>query len=160
MTQGRSFATETLMPVSDINRLVQSTELGLSNEDIEVTLYYNDFPNEENYYMAEFVPSHKPLPQIWVFPDQFTDGNEASFFYEDEDIAAGDNLEVILRGISSDFYYFMNVIITQSSQNFFGPFQPAPVQAKGNISNEDNPDEEVLGFFRLSEAVTEQYVIE
>ena len=153
-------AHETMTPVSNISHVEQSTDDGFSNEDIEITLYYDDIAGEDNYYMAEFFPSHKPLPTLWVFTDQFTDGNESTFFYEDEDFEPGVTVDINLLGISEQYYYFMNIIVTQSSQNITGPFIPAPVEANGNINNINNPDEEVLGYFRLCEAVNTVFIIE
>lgn len=152
-------AQETMTAVSEITEVEQTTEDGFSSDDIEVTIHYTDPADEDNYYMAEFFPSHKSLPTLWVFYDEFTNGNENIFFYEDEDFEVGDTVDINLLGISESYFRYMNVIIQQSSQNLSGPFQIPPVQSRGNCVNETNPDEEVLGYFRLCEVVREKHVI-
>ena len=153
-------ASETMMPVSNITSVEQTTEEGFSDEDIEVTIHYDDPVDEDNYYMAQFFPSHKPVPTIWAFPDQFSDGNEGMFFYEDADFEPGVAVNITLLGISERYYHYMNLIVLQSSQSFSGPFQATPVQVQGNCINRDNPSEEVLGYFRLCEAIQTEHIIE
>lgn len=153
-------AQETMMPVSNIIRIEQGTDEGLSSDDIEVTMHYDDPASEANFYMAEFVPSHKSLPTIWAFSDIFSNGNENIFFYEDPDFSPGDSVQATLLGISETYYNYMSVVIFQSSQNFGGPFAMVPVQPTGNCKNEADPNEEVLGYFRLCEVVRETHIIQ
>jgi len=152
-------AKETMIPVSNIISVEQTTDEGFSADDTEITLRYDDPANEDNYYMSHFMPSHKPIPTVWVFSDLFSDGNESLFFYEDEDFEPGVTVDITLLGISEQYYHYMNIIVTQSSQSISGPFQPSPVQLKGNITNANDEEEEVLGYFRLCEVIRTEFTI-
>jgi hypothetical protein len=160
-SEGKTYAAhETLMSVTDIVNIQQTTELGFSAEATEVNIYYQDPIDEKNNYLAYFDPSHKDLPTLWSLNDELTNGTLNTAFAEDSLFEVGDTVEVSLFGTSERFYSYMLLIVFQSSQNFGGPFQTVPVQSKGNCYNVDNMEEEVLGYFRLSEVSRRTHIIE
>lgn len=150
-------ATETMISVSDINRVEQMLEGGLES-NIQVSVYFDDPANIKNYYLGEFVPSVNSLLSLESLSDQFTDGNENFLEHDDENLVAGVNLAISLYGISEGYYNYINLLIEQS-QGGGGPFQTTPVQLKGNCKNINNPNEEVLGYFRLGQVVKTSYTI-
>ena len=91
--------------------------------------------------------------------DEFTDGNENFIEFDNEELVAGATVGVNIYGISEAYYNFITILIEQSGETD-GPFQTTPVQLKGNCINPNNPDEEVLGYFRLGEVVRTTYTIE
>lgn len=154
-------ATEVLTPVSEIIRIEQDIEGsgGVGEDEILVKAFFDDPAITDNYYLGEFIPSHKPVNGLQAIKDEFTNGNENFVEYEDQDLKPGDEVIINLYGVSNRTYNYLNLLILQSF-GFDGPFQTTPVQLKGNCKNISNPDEEVLGFFRLSEFVTTTYTIE
>lgn len=155
---GESYsATETLMSVSDITRIEQALVNGFDGDEIQVKLFLNDPAGVANYYLGEFIPSHKPVLNLWPLDDEFFDGNENFMEYDDEDIVAGDQVAISLYGISERFYNYINLLESQAGEN--GPFTTTPAQLKGNCFNVNNSNEEVLGYFRLGEVDRRNYTI-
>lgn len=153
-------AKETLIPVSNINRIEQDIEGsgGVGENEILVKAFFDDPNHTDNYYLGEFIPSHKPLNGLQAIKDEFTNGNENFVEYEDQDLLPGDEVVINIYGISNRTYNYLSLLIQQSF-GFDGPFQTTPVQLKGNCKNINNSEEEVLGFFRLSEFATTSYTI-
>ncbi len=151
-------ANETLMSVSSITEIEQDTSSGFSEDEIAVTIYFDDPVGVENFYLGEFIPSHSPLINFQALNDRLTDGNQKFVEYNDEDIKAGDLLEISLLGISENYYTYMNILENQSGDG--GPFSTTPVQLVGNCKNQNNLNEEVLGYFRLSEVDKIIYTIQ
>lgn len=152
-------ATETLMPVSEINRVEQSVENFFGSEEIQLKVFFDDPAGENNYYMSSFWEPDESYPLLNVLEDRFTDGNENFFLYGNEDLETGNTINISLYGISETYYNFMNLLIEQSEAEG-NPFQTTPAKLKGNCKNTNNPDEEVLGYFRLSEVSTVDYMVE
>lgn len=152
-------ATETLMAVTPINRIEQDVEGSGDEEEIQIKVYFDDPAGVENYYLGEFDSSVNALKTLWTFRDEFTDGNENFIEYDNEDLEPGATVEVSVFGISKAYYNFISILINQSGETD-GPFQTTPVQLKGNCKNINNPDEEVLGYFRLGEVARTTYTIE
>ena len=141
-------AKETLLPVSKITRVEQTKDHGFTDEDIEVRIYFNDPPNVENNYLARFKSSGKTLAYLETLEDEFVDGNQNFFEYEDEDFKVDDQLDITLFGISKAYYNYMTLLIEQSDSDGFR----IPTPLIGNCKNINDTKEEVLGYFRLSEA--------
>ena len=62
-------------------------------------------------------------------------------------------------GVSKRHYDYLNILIQQSGSDEAGPFPIIPVPLKGNCTNVNDPNEEVLGYFRLGEFDTTSYKI-
>ncbi|WP_296382715.1 DUF4249 domain-containing protein [Winogradskyella sp.] len=151
-------ATETLISVVDISEIQQSINEEEGEENIEVSIYFNDPANEANYYLGEFIPSNNPKTNLEPLEDSFTDGNQNFIEFEDEDFIVGDTLEISLYGISEPYYNYINLLVNQSDSGG-SPFQTTPVQLKGNCKNLEDPNEEILGYFRLGEVVRATHII-
>ncbi|WP_228237799.1 DUF4249 domain-containing protein [Allomuricauda sp. M10] len=158
---GNSYtATETLIAAPDINRIVQTIEGSDDDKEIQLQLFFDDPGAVENYYLGEFIPSNLPIPSLAVISDEFTDGNENFIENDNENYVAGATVAINLYGISQRYYDYLNIFIQQSGSDENGPFPTTPVQLKGNCTNINDPNEEVLGFFRLGEFDTTSYTIE
>lgn len=151
-------ASETLIPVSEINFIEQTIEGDLEEDEIQLKVFFDDPANINNYYLGEFIPSNLPLLTLTELDDEFTDGNENFIEYDNEDLAAGVTVAISLYGISQQYYNYISILIQQSEDP--GIFATTPVKLKGNCINSNNPNEEVLGYFRLSEVDQTSYVIE
>ncbi|MEM9867367.1 MAG: DUF4249 domain-containing protein [Bacteroidota bacterium] len=152
-------ARETLRSVTEINGIEQTIEGAGDEEEIQIKVFFDDPIAVENYYLGEFNSSVNPLLTLTSLSDEFTDGNENFIEFDNEELVAGATVGVSIYGISEAYYNFISILIEQSGETD-GPFQTTPVQLKGNCINPNNPDEEVLGYFRLGEVVRTTYTIE
>ncbi|WP_299159248.1 DUF4249 domain-containing protein [uncultured Tenacibaculum sp.] len=152
-------ATETLIPVVDITKVEQTISMEANEENVKVTIYFNDPANEANYYLGEFVPSFNPSLNLQPLEDRFTNGNQNFMEFEDKDLITGSTLVISLYGVSKQYYNFINLLLRQSDSGGGSPFQTTPVQLKGNCKNLADPNEEVLGYFRLGQVVRTTYTI-
>lgn len=152
-------ATETLIAAPVINSVEQTIEGSGDDTEIQLQVYFDDPAAIENYYLGEFIPSNLPLPSLAVISDEFTDGNENFIENDNENYVAGVNVNINLYGISRRYYDYLKILIQQSGSDENGPFPVTPVQLKGNCSNINDSNEEVLGYFRLGEFDTTSYTI-
>ncbi|MEM9297443.1 MAG: DUF4249 domain-containing protein [Bacteroidota bacterium] len=152
-------AQETLIPMTEINDIEQTIEGDGSEEEIQIKVFFNDPMDTDDNYLGEFGTSVNPLITLAALTDEFTDGNENFIEFDNEELVPGAIVDISIYGISTAYYNYVNVLINQSGEND-GPFQTTPVQLKGNCINPNNPDEEVLGYFRLSEVVKTSYIIQ
>ncbi|MCT4629888.1 DUF4249 domain-containing protein [Winogradskyella sp.] len=153
-------ATETLTPVTDINDIEQTVEGGFDDDEIQIKVFFDDPIGIDNFYLGEFNSSVNTLLTLEALSDQFTDGNENFIEFDNEDLVEGATVDISVYGISEQYYNYIDILIEQSESDGGGPFQTTPVQLKGNCINPNNADEEVLGYFRLSEVVRTTYTIQ
>ncbi|WP_240315474.1 DUF4249 domain-containing protein [Aquimarina longa] len=155
-------AEETLIPVPEIDRIEQSRELGSDPEELDLTIYFNDPANEVNFYYITFLEGEDLLPTREIMSDEFTNGNEMSLLYEEDEadaedeILPGDMVDINLYGISEEYYDFLHRLIEQSD-NAGDPFATVPTRLRGNYKNLENPDNYAFGYFRVTELVNEVY---
>lgn len=150
-------ATETLIPVTSFEFVEQSTNGGFGGDAIELKAYFNDPPDEANYYLARFFYEDLSLQ---IYDDQFTDGNLTFAYFTSEDLFSGDNVNFELQGISRRFYEYLFILRSQSGSNGGSPFQSQPTTVRGNLVNITNPENFAFGYFRLSETDFLDYTIE
>jgi len=150
ITDGQTYtATEKMHAAPVITRTAQINEGGFLGEDIEVRYYYNDFPDEDNYYLSRFDARVIPFPEYDLSDDEFFQGNEMFEWFSDEDLVPGDVVNVKLYGISERYYEYMNILLETAGGG--GPFSAVPVAARGNLINQGNEANYALGYFRLCE---------
>lgn len=156
---GQTFvATETLKSVSEITRVEQNLEGGFIGEETEIKAFFDDPADEENYYFFEFTPSLPVTPTLDTFKDEFVNGNEIFGLYIEEDLDPGQSVIIRNYGVSERFYEFMFLLLQQTESD--GPFATQPATVRGNCSNQTNPDNYPLGYFRLSEVDEVVYTVE
>jgi Zn-dependent metalloprotease len=163
VSEGKTYSSqETLVSIPEITKVEQTEVGGFEGNLTTVKIYFNDPEAVQNYYLADFLASDRPVKTLETQSDQFSDGKEISFEYEgeeDEDVQPGVLINYTVHGISEAYFNYMEILTAQAGGDG-GPFQTTPVQLKGNCKNVDDATEEVLGFFRLSEIVKGQYTIE
>jgi hypothetical protein len=158
LVEGETYtATETLMPVPEISRIEQNDNGGFTADEMEVAIYFNDPAEETNFYLTSFLSPVLPYPSYEINDDVLTNGNAIKVDYSDEDLKSGDSVGITLRGISHQFYNYMNLILSASDSN---PFATPPANIKGNILNDNANGKIPLGYFRLSETDNRTYVFE
>jgi hypothetical protein len=149
-------ATETMQSVTPIDGIAQKNDGGFSGKDYELTVYYND-PIAKNFYMAKFFPDIYKSPSYSIRGDEFSNGNQKSWSFSDEDLKQGTAIAITHYGISEKYYNYMNKIIAASGSS--GPFQTTPATVRGNIVNQTNIDNYAYGYFSLNEVDSRNYII-
>jgi Domain of unknown function (DUF4249) len=152
--------TETLKPVTQINRVEQENDKGFSGNETELKAYYTDPENEENYYFFEFINNESSVVDLEAYEDEFTNGNEIFGFYSKEGLNVGDEIVIRNYGVSERFFQFIFLLLQQKSDEAGGPFETQPASIRGNCVNKTNPNNYPLGYFRVSEADQFIYTIE
>ncbi|CAM1340470.1 DUF4249 domain-containing protein [Tenacibaculum amylolyticum] len=150
--------TEIFIPVTDITKVEQETRTTFGgSEELQVKVFFNDEESETNFYLGRFKASNIPIPDLEARDDEFINGNESFIQYRDEDLEVGSIVAISLQGISRQYFNYIDLLIEQLGQG--GPFQSTPARLRGNCINVNNSNEEVFGYFRLSEIVNENYTI-
>lgn len=160
ISNGQTYtATEVMQAVPDIKSVAQTDQGGFLGEDIEVRFFYDDAPGQDNYYLTRFEAAILPFPEYELADDEFFEGNEMFEIFSDEDFKPQDTLKFRLHGISERYYDYMNVLLSVAGSTG-NPFQAVPTGARGNVVNAINQDDYALGYFRLCQVSTLDYVIQ
>lgn len=160
IANGETFiATESLKSVSPITTITQNDKGGFTGNEIEIKSFFNDPGNADNYYMFKTKSSISPIPAYDIFDDSFTQGNENFGIYINEDIKAGDNLDITLFGISKRYFEYMRKLTAIAGSSSGGPFATPAATVKGNIINQTNSKNFALGYFNVSETDYRNYIV-
>jgi len=152
--------TETMTSVTPIDFIQQKNDGGFSGDEIEIKAFYTDPANQENFYFFEFQEQFETNPNLQVYDDEFTDGNQIFAFYSNPDTQSGNTLNIKNYGISEQFFEFMTLLLQQTSTGGGGPFEIQPATVRGNCINQTNPENFPFGYFRVSQATERIYAIE
>ncbi len=150
-------ATESMIPVVDLEEVEQTLNGGFSGDDIELKAYFTDPAEISNYYLFKF---YLEDISVRINDDEFTNGNRTFAYFSDEDLKVGDIVNFEIQGISERFYEYLYILSSQAGENNGGPFQTQPTTVRGNIINETNPDNFAFGYFRLSQSDNLEYTIQ
>lgn len=153
-------ATETLIPVAPITKIIQNNNGGITQDKIEIKAFYNDPPNIDNYYLYKYMYSKNINSSYYTDKDIFFQGNEFFSLSQNDKIKVGDKIQVTHSGISKTYYNYLNVLISISGTGNGSPFQSPPATVRGNIINTTNFNNYALGYFTLSESNTQSYTIQ
>ena len=157
-------ATETLTPVTNITSIYQTTENGFDDEAIEINITFTDPKDEKNNYLTKFHDRKELFAELFSDNDEYTNGNEMTFFYEkieddkDMELQPGDNVDIYLYGISEQYYNFIGLLISQSKDG--GLFSTTPAEIKGNCINITTKENYAYGYFRLTQVNKHVYVVQ
>ncbi|EDP96842.1 DUF4249 domain-containing protein [Kordia algicida OT-1] len=151
-------ATENLIPVTPIMNPTQSLEGGFDDEVLDVTIFFDDPADEENFYMVRIKEDTDLFAELETQSDEFTNGNVQEEFFEkerdDEDPEAeynpGDTVNIRLFGISERYYNFISLLIEQYDSGG-DPFSVTPAEIRGNCVNQTNEANYAFGYFRVTE---------
>ncbi|AWH86144.1 DUF4249 domain-containing protein [Flavobacterium album] len=160
--QGQTYtATDKLYATPDIAYTTQDNEGGFFNDSVEVRFFFMDNGSEDNFYIYRFDTDLMPYPDYDAIDDEFFQGNEMFGIYDHEDFEPGDVLKIRLYGVSQRYYNYMDQLIDIAEGGAgSGPFQTVPANVRGNIVNQASPDNYALGYFRLGQVDTLDYVIQ
>ena len=87
-------AQETFTAVSSFDFIEQFEGAGFSGEDYEIKAYFTDPVDETNFYLFEFESDALSIPELGVYEDRFTNGNQMFGYFSDEEIIQGNNLTI------------------------------------------------------------------
>jgi Domain of unknown function (DUF4249) len=161
INEGETYkASETLKSVASITEIIQNNEGGFTGKNIEIKSYYTDPINKPNYYLYKYIYSNQVKSNFYVDPDEFFDGNKFFSIYQNEDLKAGDLIEISHYGISKSYYNYLSVLVSIAGNNSGGPFQSPPATVRGNIINTTKSANFPLGYFSLSEVDIKNYTIQ
>ncbi|WP_281309773.1 DUF4249 family protein [Flavobacterium flavigenum] len=150
-------ASETLKSIAPINYFIQDDGSQLAG--IVVRAFYNDPAGVYNYYLYKYTYSNKAIATYYADEDKFYQGNKFFSISDDDDLKAGDEIEVTHYGISKQYYNYMNILTDIAGSGMGGPFQTPPATVRGNIINITDKNNYPLGYFSLSETVSEKYKV-
>lgn len=150
-------ATEKLIAVPPVEKIDQEFMPDITGEDlIVVSFYYKDPANQANYYLTDYKSKLAAFPEYTSTSDEFVNGNEIVEKFSDADLKPGIVLDITHRGVSKNFYNYMNLILEVTNSN---PFAATPGNIRGNIINTTNANNFALGYFRVCEANKINYVV-
>ncbi|WP_445737601.1 DUF4249 domain-containing protein [Mariniflexile sp.] len=151
-------ASEKLLDTPSITDVEQRNDLGLNSDEIGIKVNFNDFPNQSNFYLSRFESTVNVFPEYETLKDEFSQGNTISTLFSNEDLATSDVVNIAIYGVSEMYYNYMKLIIGNTNSN--GPFQTPPTSVRGNIINQTDEDDYVLGYFRLGEVDKLEYIVQ
>lgn len=160
-------AKETMISVTNITEVNQSTEKGFDQDAIEVNVLFKDPVDEENFYLIKFHERKDLLPTLHDIYDKFVNGNEVTISYEkienedenEKELEPGDIVDIDLYGISEGYFNYIRLLIFQN-ENSGSPYTATPAPLKGNCVNLSNTDNYAWGYFRLTEVDRTTYIVE
>jgi hypothetical protein len=151
-------ASETLVTTPDLERIEQLNNAGFDGDEIELKYYFQDDGATDNFYMSSVAAPFMKYPLLTIDSDERSQGNEMSLTFGHEDTAQGDDIVIQLSGISSRYHSYMSRLLEATAGG--GPFPTIPATVRGNLVNETDKTNYALGYFRLSEVITTNYIIE
>lgn len=157
--EGQTFtASEKLTSVTPITKIEQALvpDFGGGEDVIEVTFYYNDPADQQNFYLTDYRSEFLIFPEYENTDDELYNGNEIKARYSHEDMMPGNTLDITHRGISKNFFNYMKLILDASNSN---PFSVPPGNIRGNIVNTADSKNYAMGYFRLCEADVVSYLV-
>tara|TARA_R100001369_G_scaffold38256_1_gene63834 strand:+ start:42000 stop:42770 length:771 start_codon:yes stop_codon:yes gene_type:complete len=150
-------ATESMIPVVDLEEVEQTFNGGFSGEDIELKAYFYDPAEFLNFYLVQFFVDDLSLQ---IYNDEFINGNRTFAYFSDEDLEVGDDVIFEIQGLSERFYEYLYILSSQAGENNGSPFQTQPTTVRGNIINQTNTENFAFGYFRLSQSYKLDYTIQ
>lgn len=150
-------ATTQLVKSVPFDFVEQRNDAGFSGEDIELKAFFTDPAGEKNYYFFEGISQKGNIYD--ALSDEFFDGNQIFGYFLVEDIEPGDIVTFYLYGINRQNYNFIFTLLQQGDAPA-GPFETQPATVRGNVTNQTNPDNFPLGYFRISEAYHFYYTVQ
>ncbi|WP_375324734.1 DUF4249 family protein [Flagellimonas sp. GZD32] len=163
----RYYAQTQYAPTVPIDNLEQGDSNLFGDDETEVIVTFTDAPNEDNYFVFDFMNN-----EYQVVEDTFFKGQqfEFSYFYDDQ-LEAGQEITVSIMGATKEYYDFLGLVLQQTNNNG-GVFQTPVATVKGNVFDiTELGNEEVLpkdaetngyalGYFGVVQEYTSSLLIE
>lgn len=152
-------SSETLTTCPELqDNIEQVNDGGFSGDEIEIRYYFQDNGSEENFYLSSVQAPFLKVPSYTLESDEYSQGNRMYLSFGHEDTAKEDLITIRLYGISKRYHDYMGRLLEAATDGDLLDATPAAV--KGNLINQTNKDNYALGYFRLSEVSTKNYVVQ
>lgn len=134
---------------------------GIIQEEFFLGGTIQDPPNVDNFYRWRLTQNANPLidiESIIIFSDRFVDGND--FQLEVPQLLFGrlDTIVVQQESISEKAFDYYDLLIAQAT-TLGQSSGTAPAILRGNMTNESNPEQIVLGYFGAAAIVLDTIII-
>ncbi|HLW61768.1 MAG TPA: DUF4249 family protein [Flavobacterium sp.] len=151
-------ATSTLLPTPEILSVEQVNDGGIMGDSYEFRFYYQDNPDEENFYLSVMNTPKEVSYGTWN--DQFDNGNLTNdlFLFSKDNLKTGDTLQYYITSISKDYYNYLSKLLSISGSSS-NPFASPMGTIKGNIVNQTNKDNHALGYFHIAKRNYYTYIV-
>ena len=149
---------ESLISVSDINRVEQEKVNFFGRESIQLQANSLDPVEERNFSFFEFRSDKLKKTEYNIYRDDFSSGTEYYGFLLSDELESGDKVQIRQYGLSNIAYNFWYLLIFQNTEQG-GPFQTTPVNIIGNMVHQSNSKLNPLGYFRISEVSEILYTV-
>lgn len=130
-------------------------EVDEDDENFFVSAFINDDPDIENYYRWKIYVNDEFRNQpeeLVLFDDRFTNGNRFRFDAANVLFTESDQPYLQHMSLSAGAFKYYNDLKDQTSNSTLSP-RTQPGIIIGNMSNVDDPNELVLGYFGASEVM-------
>ena len=150
----KAYSKLTEAPV--IEEVEQINNAGFSGKDYEIRFYYQDDPDEENYYLKQ--ETDKEETKFGVGNDQFTNGNLVYELYFAKEDQLGDTISFSLAKIDKQYYNYLSKMFSNAA-SAGNPFATPTGTLKGNITNVTNNNEFPLGYFNIAKRSSASHIV-
>ncbi len=158
--EGQTYiAEEKLKKCPPITRIEQKNDVGFGGDNKSFKFFFQDDPNEENFYLENYIFEDNPRPSFGVIDDKLTNGNEM-FVLTFNKIDSGKFIKMSLEAVSKRYSNYVDKVAALAGGQTNGPFSTPPGTIRGNIVNQTNEKNFPLGYFRLSEIDFKDYKVE
>lgn len=149
-------ATEELTFGTVLESAVQGDGQFFSGDEIEVILTFTDLPEEGNYYFFDMGYSN-----LFATQDRFYNGNRFSFsYFYDDRLPKNTPITIRMTGMDEAFFDYIQILISHGGLNGGSPFEAASSTLLGNVQNTTDSQHYPLGYFRVTEYSTLEFVAE
>ncbi|UYW01518.1 DUF4249 domain-containing protein [Flavobacterium agricola] len=166
ITEGQTYVSEAnFFNTPEIVRVDQKDNGGLFGESYEFKIWFQDNPDQENYY--QLIDALDNKIKFGLQNDIFSNGNLMNFIIIDSDsdsdteekIKPGESFDIYFSEVSKAYYLYMEKILS-TSQNAGNPFAPPMGEIRGNIINQTDSENYPLGFFSLQNTIHKVITVE
>ncbi|MEO9967802.1 MAG: DUF4249 domain-containing protein [Reichenbachiella sp.] len=148
-----------LTPVEDafINFIADPADFQIdpTDENFFVSAFVDDDPNVDNYYRWKIYVNGELRNQpeeLVLFDDRFTNGNKFKYDAGNVVFTQSDRPSFEHMSLTKRAYDFYQNLQKQTSSSTLSP-RTQPGIIEGNMKNQDDPNDLILGFFGASEII-------
>ncbi|MDO4782234.1 MAG: DUF4249 family protein [Capnocytophaga felis] len=139
------------VPVINPEEITQKDNGGIFKDKIEVKFPFNGFPNEVNNYFVRIKDHNK---DVFISLDDKLLADQKFFFTTilmELVLKKGYEIKATLFRVSPQYQQFVNLLIANTTNSRREGGFTIPSRVYGNVVNTENPKENPLGAFRVSQ---------
>jgi len=151
----KAYSNVTKSPI--IENVEQINDAGFMGDSYELRFYYQDNPDEEDYYLTQTIDLEEN--DFSVGNDQFTNGNLSYELYFADKEQLAETIYFSLAKIDKAYYNYLSKMFSNAAAGG-NPFATPTGTLKGNITNTSNIDDFPLGYFHIAKRESVDYTIQ